>query len=193
MGKIGQVIDLEYQVVDGGHGDLDVNFELVEPTGRVIFADFKKSDNVHRHEVRVEGDYRFCFDNSFSTFNRKTVFFELYIESEDEQNQQEDEFGADLLEGLTPEEFYDLKVQDIQDAIGRVKGHITKARHLQDLIKSFEARDRNIAEENFFKVNAWSAFQIFAMMFVGGIQVVMVRSLFDTDSKWHAMWKAICF
>lgn len=29
------------------------------------------------------GDYKFCFDNRISLFNRKTVFFELLIEDPD--------------------------------------------------------------------------------------------------------------
>lgn len=75
--KVGENIDIEYQVIDGGHGDLDISFKLAAPDGRILFADFKKSDNVRRYEVKVDGDYRVCFDNRFSTFNKKTIFFEL--------------------------------------------------------------------------------------------------------------------
>jgi p24 family protein gamma-2 len=185
--KMGQTIDIEYQVIDGSHGDLDISFELSELSGRILFADFKKSENIHRHEVKTDGDYRFCFDNTFSNFNTKTVFFELIIEFEDEQRSQEN-FDNDLFEGLTAEEFYEVKVQDIQESIGRVKAHLIKARQLQDHLRSHEARDRNIAEENYFKVNVWSLFQMLMMIAVGGLQVVMVRSLFDTNSKVHKIW-----
>lgn len=66
-----------------------------------------------------------------------------------------------------------------------------KARQAQDIIKSFEARDRNIAEENYFRVNAWSFFQVCMMIAVGGLQVFMVRSLFDNDSKVSRVLKKI--
>lgn len=36
-GKAGDTIDIEYQVIDGGHGDFDINFDLIEPTGRLIY------------------------------------------------------------------------------------------------------------------------------------------------------------
>lgn len=36
-GKSGDVIDIEYQVIDGGHGDFDISFDLIEPTGRLIY------------------------------------------------------------------------------------------------------------------------------------------------------------
>lgn len=70
-------------MIDGGHGDLDINFEL-SIGGRIIYVDYKKSDNIHRYEQpHPAGDYKFCFDNTISHFNRKTVFFELLIEDPD--------------------------------------------------------------------------------------------------------------
>ena len=36
------------QVIDGGQGDIDINFHLYSPTGRQIVSDYKKSDNAHR-------------------------------------------------------------------------------------------------------------------------------------------------
>lgn len=41
------IIDIEYQVIDGGNGDLDINFEL-SLEGRILAVDYKKSDNIHR-------------------------------------------------------------------------------------------------------------------------------------------------
>lgn len=80
----GETIDIEYQVIDGGHGDLDISFSLADPIGLIIVSDFKKPENIHHHDVQKEDDYRFCFDNTFSSSNRKTVFFELIVEKEGE-------------------------------------------------------------------------------------------------------------
>lgn len=85
------------------------SFELAEPSGRIVYADFKKSDNIHRHKAPADGDYRFCFDNTFSSFNKKTVFFEIIIEMEDGSHDTED-WSNDIFEGLSPEEYYDMKV-----------------------------------------------------------------------------------
>lgn len=151
--EAGEIIDIEYQVIDGGHGDLDINFDLSDPNKRILFADFKKADNLHRHDVKLAGDYGFCFDNTISKLNRKTVFFELIIEREGEDSQQRQE---DLYEGLKPDEVYELQVQDIQDSIHTVRAHLTKARQMQEILRSFEARDRNLVEENYFKVQGQS-------------------------------------
>lgn len=108
-----QIIDFEYQVIDGGHGDLDISFELQNPNGHPIVTEYKKSDNIHRIDVQVDGDYRFCFDNSFSSFNAKTVFFELIVEWENEQaaaGGKEDDWGKDVLDSALPEQLLKERV-----------------------------------------------------------------------------------
>lgn len=108
-----QIIDFEYQVIDGGHGDLDISFELQNPNGHPMITEYKKSDNIHRLDVLVDGDYRFCFDNSFSSFNTKTVFFELIIEWDGEHGDaggREDDWGTDVLNKAMPDELLKEKV-----------------------------------------------------------------------------------
>lgn len=124
------IIDIEYQVIDGGHGDLDINFEL-SLDGRILFVDYKKSDNIHRYEQKHSGgEIKFCFDNTISHFNRKTVFFELLQEDPDNPMSNGEAAISDL-DGLSPEEFYEMKVQDILEIIQVVRGHMNKARQLQ--------------------------------------------------------------
>jgi protein ERP2 len=53
----------------------------------------------------------------------------------------------------------------------RVRTHLIKVRHIQDTLRAFEARDRNIAESNYVRVNNWSITQIGVMLLVGLIQV----------------------
>ncbi|CAH1176780.1 unnamed protein product [Phaedon cochleariae] len=185
--KQGESIDIEYQVIDGGHGDLDITFRLVDPNGRILLVDLKKSENSHRSDAEIPGDYRFCFDNSFSSYNTKTVFFELIIDSEDGDGWGSDEkfdFNA-----IGDNENYDIRIEDVQQIINTMRDHLTKVRNLQELIKSSEARDRNVAEENYFKVNTFSMAQLALMIIVGVIQVIMVRSLFDDRSRVHKLWK----
>lgn len=190
--KRGQLIDLEYQVIDGGQGEIDISFYLATPSGRILVSDLKKPENSHRTEASEEGDYRLCWDNTFSNFNSKTVFFEIIVENDDDDDDERDPWDIDFenYAGLSPEELYDIKIQDIQDVMNRVRTHLVKIRHIQDNLRAFEARDRNIAEGNFVWVNYWSMIQIAVMLFVGLIQVIMVRSLFDDKSRVHRFWKS---
>lgn len=58
------------------------------------------------------GDYKLCFDNSFSTISEKLVFFELIFDSS-----QEDEDLNSWAEMAEPEEILDIKIEDIK--VGR--------------------------------------------------------------------------
>ncbi|KOB68360.1 Transmembrane emp24 domain-containing protein 5 [Operophtera brumata] len=117
---VDEIIDLEYQVIDASHGELDISFQLADPVGRVIVADYKKPENSHRHTSTLAGDYRFCFDNTFSTFSTKTVSDQA--------------------------ETYMMRVRDISESVSRVRDNMSAAKRLQELHSAHEARDRNIAE-----------------------------------------------
>uniref|UniRef100_T1JJH8 GOLD domain-containing protein n=1 Tax=Strigamia maritima TaxID=126957 RepID=T1JJH8_STRMM len=184
--KVGQILDIEYQVIDGGHGDLDINFKVFTPSSRVLLADFKKTDAAHRKEASEFGDYKMCFDNSFSHISTKVIYFEMIIEDDDDDDEDE--------EKLTPkkselDDVYPVGVDDIEEAVNRMKNNLNKVKHIQDQLRAFEARDRNIQEHNFYQVNTWSMTQIVIMLVVGAIQVLMVRSLFDDRSRVHKIWK----
>lgn len=54
-----------------------------------------------------DGDYMFCFDNTFSTVSEKIIFFELILDNMDDgdpEDWKEYVQGADLL---------DMKLEDI--------------------------------------------------------------------------------
>ena len=183
-------------MVDGGqHNDMAINFRLVRPNGIPVVADNRKGDNTHRHTVRSgeAGDFQVCFDNTISRFSPKVVFFELILKTEDED---EDGDGMDEIKRVYSEaaadeqiEQYDMKVTDIDFALKAIREKVTQSRHFQDQIRAHEARDRSIAEHNFERVTNWSVIQIIIMIFAGFVQVMVLRSLFDEKSYFHALWK----
>ncbi|KAK1795875.1 hypothetical protein P4O66_008980 [Electrophorus voltai] len=168
-------LEIEYQVLDGA--GLDVDFYLYSPSGHVLFSDFRKSDGVHTAETEA-GDYMFCFDNSFSTLSEKVIFFELILdnmgEGEDSEDWKEYMQGADML---------DLKLEDIMDSINGVKARLGKSLQIQTVLRAFEARDRNLQESNYERVNVWSCTNMVVMVLVSCIQVYLLRSLFDDKRK----------
>ncbi|XP_053326233.1 transmembrane emp24 domain-containing protein 5 [Spea bombifrons] len=169
-------LEIEYQVLDGS--SLDVDFTLLSPFGDVLISEERQSDGVHTVET-VDGDYQFCFDNTFSHMYEKVIFFELILDHMgDEGNEQEDWknyiIGTDML---------DMKLEDILETINSVKGRLSKSLQIQTLLKAFEARDRNIQESNYDRVNFWSTFNLVVMVVVSVIQVFMLRSLFEDKRK----------
>ncbi|XP_072275977.1 transmembrane emp24 domain-containing protein 5 [Pyxicephalus adspersus] len=169
-------LEIEYQVLDGA--SLDVDFYLVSPDGDIVLAETRQSDGVHTVET-IDGDYEFCFDNTFSRLSEKVIFFELILDHMNElQNDQEDwknyVVGADSL---------DMKLEDILESINSVKGRLGKSLQIQTLLKAFEARDRNIQESNFDRVTFWSLVNLSVMVVVSVIQVYLLRSLFEDKRK----------
>lgn len=70
-----------------------------------------------------------------------------------------------------------------QDTINNVKSRLGKSMQIQTLLRAFEARDRNIQESNFDRVNFWSIVNLAVMMLVSAVQVYLVRSLFEDKRK----------
>ena len=56
------------------------------------------------------------------------------------------------------------------------------AQRYQKAFSNFELHDRVIAENNFERVNFWSIVHMILMISVSVIQVVTIRSLFETKS-----------
>ncbi|XP_074835837.1 transmembrane emp24 domain-containing protein 1 [Carettochelys insculpta] len=163
-------MEAEFQVI-GGAG-LDVDFSLESPSGVLLINEYRKSDGVHTIEPTEAGDYKLCFDNSFSTISEKLVFFELIFDSpqEDEDN------WAEVVE---PEEMLDMKIEDIKESIETMKTRLERSIQMQTLLRAFEARDRNLQESNLGRVNFWSAVNLGVLVVVAFLQVYLLKSLFE--------------
>ncbi|KAM7326661.1 transmembrane emp24 domain-containing protein 5 isoform X1 [Alexandromys fortis] len=169
-------LEIEYQVLDGA--GLDIDFHLTSPEGRTLVFEQRKSDGVHTVETEV-GDYMFCFDNTFSTISEKVIFFELILDNMGEEAQEQEDWkryipDTDVLE---------MKLEDILESINSIKSRLSKSGQIQTLLRAFEARDRNIQESNFDRVNFWSVVNLTVMVVVSGVQVYMLKSLFEDKRK----------
>ena len=182
----GMNIETDFQVLSGG--DLDISYWISSPSNRVVFTDLRKQGGQAHFTTEETGEYRFCFDNSYSRFSYKLVFF--YFTTNDQfvdphfpaasknDNQQElYQMVKDQLGEL------DDKLETFKTTFSAVVSNLEKAQRIQNLFKAFEMADRNLMEHNFERVNFWSFFNIFLMICVGVIQVVMIRSLFEDKSK----------
>ncbi|XP_005998587.1 transmembrane emp24 domain-containing protein 5 [Latimeria chalumnae] len=168
-------LEIEYQVLDGA--GLDVDFYLTSPAGIVLASDQRKSDGVHTVETE-DGDYMFCFDNTFSTISEKLIFFELILDNIEMETEPEG-----WKQYITGTDMLDMKLEDILDTINSVKSRLSKSVQLQTLLRAFEARDRNVQESNFERVNFWSILNLVVMVMVSAVQVYMLKSLFDDKRR----------
>ncbi|XP_010285674.1 PREDICTED: transmembrane emp24 domain-containing protein 7-like [Phaethon lepturus] len=68
---------LEFQVITGGHYDVDCQVE--GPDGAVLYKEMKKQYDSFTFTASKNGTYKFCFSNEFSTFTHKTVYFDFQV------------------------------------------------------------------------------------------------------------------
>ncbi|NWX41639.1 TMED1 protein, partial [Steatornis caripensis] len=131
-------------------------------------------------EPTEAGDYKLCFDNSFSTISEKLVFFELIFDSAQEEEEEEEEDG-DEGDGwaAAPEDALDVKIEDIKESIETMKSRLERSIQMQTLLRAFEARDRNLQESNLGRVNFWSAVNLAVLVVVAFLQVYTLKSLFE--------------
>ncbi|EDW03379.1 transmembrane emp24 domain-containing protein 5 [Drosophila grimshawi] len=182
-----ETIILEYQVIDGGQGEAHINFILMDPHRRLLVTDHKQSNSKHRMDANETGIYKLCFDNTISTFNQKTVTFYLEIAA---GNQEELDRQA-LIKEMTTDYHFDRSYTHMHDYVGKINLNMMRSRQTQDYIRTLEARDRKLAESNFALVNIWSSVQLVAMIFVGLLQVFMLRSIFNPEGKFNKLWNKL--
>ncbi|XP_068619094.1 transmembrane emp24 domain-containing protein 5-like [Battus philenor] len=190
QGKIGQVMEAHYEVLDGQHGDLDISFDILDPNGMKILSDFKKSQNTFIMELEHEGEYVFCMDNSYSYINSKLVFVYVLIENKN----MEEESSVATVDGEEPleeilqwmgidehGETYYIDVSYIAESLMQTLRYIGQARHQLDHYGAMKSRDSYMAFEDTFIVDVWSGFQIIFMVIVGTIQAYMIKKLFNNS------------
>ncbi|XP_004066369.1 transmembrane emp24 domain-containing protein 1 [Oryzias latipes] len=171
-------MEVEYQVIAGA--GMDVDFTIVSPEGVRLIVESRRSDGVHVVEPTEGGDYQICFDNSFSRFSEKMVFFEILTEAPggdaggDEEWPMLDEPDGSLLE---------YKLEDIRDSMDAVYRRLDRSRQMQTVLRAFEARDRNLLEDNLWRVSFWSCASVLVMLCVALTQVYTVRKLFDDKRR----------
>lgn len=177
--KADQPFEIEYQVIDGG--DLDVTFQMISPTGKVLATDIRKEDGVHTVENPTEGAYQFCFDNGFSRMTDKIVFFELFTDD----NFDYDDYDDDWKDKIKPDDsgLLEDRVTEIQTALSRMKLNMAKTSQIQNLLRAFEAKDRNLIEANRQRVDTWSLIHLITMISTAFLQVYLLRSMFKTPTN----------
>lgn len=140
----GRTVEVEYEVVVGG--DYDINFWFYSPTNRVLQSDFKKRDGHQTLKLEETGEYRFCFDNSFSRFSHKQVYFSL--RPVNEQGQSVVEHATESwMKTMEVDQLGELqaKIQDIRVRVSEFHSQIVRLKTYSIVLSS---RDSNIPNES---------------------------------------------
>ncbi len=64
-------------MVTGGHYDVDVI--LTDPKQTVLYKQVKKQYDSFTFTAAIQGEYKACFSNEFSTFSHKLVYIDFQV------------------------------------------------------------------------------------------------------------------
>ncbi|XP_071398788.1 transmembrane emp24 domain-containing protein 1a [Centroberyx affinis] len=170
-------LEVEYQVIAGA--GLDVGFTLISPSGYRLASDFRRSDGIHTVDPTEDGDYRLCFDNSFSKLSEKMVFFDVIVNGQGGNGGGREEWADEA----PPESMVEYKLEDIRASMDSVYRHLEKSRQVQAVLRAFEARDRYLLEDNLWRVSFWSCLSLLVMLTVAVSQIYTLRRLFDDKKR----------
>ncbi|EDO35763.1 predicted protein [Nematostella vectensis] len=160
-------LDVEYQVIEGG--DLDIGFTLQAPSGKIAIEDGHRTDEAHSLVTEEEGEYEFCFDNTFSTVASKAIFADLGVDFEDDIQKM-----IGIKDENLEEDLHDRFVRTLEN----VRVDLDKAEHIQNFISSAAARDFRLAKSKDSRVFWWSLIQSVALIGVAIVQVNVVKHFF---------------
>ncbi|XP_067250346.1 transmembrane emp24 domain-containing protein 7 [Chanodichthys erythropterus] len=162
---IGTKCTLEFQVVTGGHYDVDCRLE--DPDGTVLYKEMKKQYDSFTFTASRNGTYKFCFSNEFSTFTHKTVYFDFQV-------------GDDP--PLFPNENRVTALTQMESACVSIHEALKSVIDYQTHFRLREAQGRSRAEDLNTRVAFWSIGEAFILLVVSISQVVLLRSFFS-DKK----------
>eukprot|EP00070_Physeter_catodon_P000227 XP_007100253.1 transmembrane emp24 domain-containing protein 3 [Physeter catodon] len=158
----GVKFSLDYQVITGGHYDVDCYVE--DPLGNTIYRETKKQYDSFTHQAEVKGVYQFCFSNEFSTFSHKTVYFDFQVGDEPP-------ILPDMGNRVTALTQMESACVTIHEALKTVIDSQTHYRLR-------EAQDRARAEDLNSRVSYWSVGETIALFVVSFSQVLLLKSFF---------------
>eukprot|EP00795_Rhopilema_esculentum_P003792 gene3792-15076_t len=153
---------LEFQVVTGGHYDVDVT--LKDPQGKILYDQKKKQYDSHQFKAEVEGEYIFCFGNEFSSFAHKTVYLDF-------QAGEEPPILASMGKEHTALTQIETSSSNIHEALKVVIDYQTHHR-LREMTGREEAEYLNE------RVQYWSIGQTVLIILISLLQVFVLRNFF---------------
>lgn len=153
---------VEFQVVTGGHYDVDMSLEA--PNGQMLYKDIKKQYDNFQWTADQTGIYTICFSNEFSTFSHKLVYMDLQIGDEKPLPGLGDHATA-----MTQMESSSAQIHENLNTIVDYQTH----HRLQ------EAQDRKRAEDLNERVLYWSIGETFLILVIGVGQVMVLKNFFS--------------
>lgn len=158
----GVTATVEFQVVTGGHYDVDV--VIMDPKKDTIYKQVKKQYDSHTFTASMTGEYKACFSNEFSTFSHKLVYVDFQVGDEEPL--------PGVGEHLTAMTQMETSAQEVHENLNGIIDYQTHHR-----LRETQGRKRG--EDLNERIMVWSVFVSLAILAVGFSQVFVLKSFFS--------------
>lgn len=156
---------IEFQVVTGGHYDVDMAVE--GPNKQELYKAIKKQFDRFEFTASLSGVYTVCFSNEFSTFSHKLVYFDFQVGDEKPL--------PGMGEHMTAMTKMEKGSEKIHENLNTIIDYQTHHRLM-------EAQGRKRAEDLNARVLMWSIGETVVILIVTLSQVFVLKNFF-TDKK----------
>lgn len=160
---VGEKCTIEYQVVTGGHHDVDMTLE--GPHNRILVKDIKKQYNTFTWTTDVAGIYTACFSNEFSTFSHKLVYMDFQVGDQDDE-----------IPGLSK---HVTAMTQMETSTATIHENLVATVDYQTHHKLRESQGRKRAEDLNERVLYWSIGETIIILIIGIGQVVILKNFFS--------------
>ncbi|KAK5682984.1 hypothetical protein LTS10_004512 [Elasticomyces elasticus] len=164
-----------YFAVSSG-GNFDINYVVYGPAKeagkeRVILEGEKERQGDFVFTANEVGEYRFCFDNTVSTFTDKVVDFEIAVENE-ARSQLPQRAGA------SPEQ-----LSGVEETILKLSGQVSTLTRQQKYFRTRENRNFSTVRSTEKRIFNFSLMEVIMMVAMACLQVFIVRQFFTGGRK----------
>ncbi|CAN9506721.1 unnamed protein product [Ophioblennius macclurei] len=153
--------DIDFQVIAGGNYDVDCS--VTDPQGNMLYNERKKQYDSFSHTTTLEGVYKVCFGNDFSTFTNKVVYLDF-------------RFGEE--KPLLGEISKNTALTQLESSCVSIHEILKVVMESQTWYRLREAQDRTKAEYLLERVTFWSIGETVLLFVIGIGQVMLLKSFF---------------
>lgn len=166
--EFGTKMGLTFEIAEGGFLDIDV--KIVGPDGRMIYQGERESSGKYTFAAHTTGVYTYCFSNQKSTMTPKVVMFNMDI---DENRKQNDENAVgEGQEGDSNHGKLDDMIKDLSTSLWGVKNE-------QEYMQVRDRNHRAINESTNFRVVVWAFFEAMVLVCVTVGQIFYLKRFFE--------------
>ena len=177
--EVDETLTVDYMVTSstGEFSKFDIDFKLMQPGGAPVVMEYRKEEGNHRFAggklPQGTGDYKICFDNSFSFISSKTVHFFVDIEKEANvvtMNNPSNQVQEDIK--------FQEKADEVEMQLYTIKQKILKASNLQSHMLIAHAKDINLADLKIRRIDNTSLVMVVLFILSFILQAYVIKEMF---------------